>query len=278
MSRPRADRNGLRMRRFLVIAWLLVLPLAACKKPEPAAGSSAAAPQRHDDSRLRGKPGSRERREYTDMPANGAPGGAYTATSNEQAIKAEAMRGGPRGEARIFENAQEQAELARGAAPKYMNGQFRYYLVGVSQTRPGEGGCSQPGLAIRLAVENLHGAATAAIHGTFTFGQTVGVDGAAMADTVAVPYRADIVGPFSDKRGGIVYVTAYAEHTDPSRDPTHWAQVAAVEPARLKVWFRPEVFHDPDGTQYAHRSGAGPATRAAMAGGGSEGASRAVAR
>ena len=266
------------MRRFVVIACLLVVPLAACRKPEPAAKSSAAAPQKPDDSRSRGKPASRERREYTDMPANGAPGGVYTATSNEQAIKAEAMRGGPRGEARIFENAQEQAELARGAASKYMNGQFRYYLVGVSLTRPGEGGCSQPGLAIRLAVENLHGVATAAIHGTFTFGQTIGVDGAAMAETVAVPYRADIVGPFSDKRGGIVYVTAYAEHTDPSRDPTRWSQIAAVDPARLKVWFRPEVFYYPDGTQYAQRSGAGPAAREVMTCGGGEGASRALAR
>ena len=266
------------MRRLLVVACLLALPLAACRKPEPTVAAPAAAPRKPDDSRYRGEPTSRERREYSDMPAGGAAREARTATSNEQAIAAEALRGGPRGEARIFENAQEQAELARGAAPKYMNGQFRYYLVGVSLTRPGEGGCSQPGLAIRLAVENLHGAATAAIQGTFTFGQTVGTGGAPMTDTVAVPYRADIVGPFSDKRGGIVYVTAYAEHTDPSRDSSHWSQIADVAPARLKAWFKPEVFYYPDGTQYAIRSGTGPAAREVMTCGGGEGARRALAR
>ena len=265
------------MRRIFLVACLLALPLAACRKAEPTVAGSTAATQKPDDARPRGKPTARERREYMDMPANGAAAGVYTATSNEQALKAEAMRGGPRGEARIFENAQEQAELARGAAPKYMNGQFRYYLVGVSLSRAGEGGCSEPGLAIRLAVENLHGTATSAIHGTFTFGQTVGIDGAPMADTVAVPYRADIVGPFSDKRGGIVYVTAYAQHTDPSRDPVRWDQIAAISPARLKVWFKPEVFYYPDGTQYEHRAGAGPAARPVMSCGG-EGASRTAAR
>ena len=43
-----------------------------------------------------------------------------------------------------------------------------------------------------------------------------------MTDTVAVPYHADIIGPFSNKRGGIVYVTAYAEQTDAFMDPVRW--------------------------------------------------------
>ena len=267
------------MRAHLLLACLLASPLVACKKAEPAPPKSAAVAAAQADARHRGDAAPRERREYSGPAAGESLArDARTAVSNEQAIEAEALRGGPRGEARIFENAQEQAELARGSGPKYMNGQFRYYLVGVAMTPPGEGGCKGPGLAIRLAVENLHGTPTSSIYGTFTFAQAVGVEGSAMTDTVAVPYHADIIGPFSNKRGGIVYVTARAEQTDAFMDPVRWGQIAAIPPSRLKVFFKPEAFYYPDGNQYALRSGMSPAARQVVTCGGGEGATAALAR
>ena len=58
-------------------------------------------------------------------------------------------------------------------------------------------------------------------------------------------------------------MTAYLEQTDAVCDPERWAQIAAINPQRLKVWFKPEVFYYPDGTQYAPRTrqGAGAARR-----------------
>ncbi len=217
----------------------------------------------------------RERKEYTDMPT-GALGGGATSTTTVHAIEAEVLRGGPRGEARVFENAQEQSELARGAAPKYMNGQFRYYLAGVSFVQQ-DGACRTPQLAVRLAVENLHGNPTAAIRGRITFSGSVGVDGASqMTETVAVPYGVDIVGPFSDKQGGIRYVTAYVDHVDGFLDPKRWAEIAALSPTRLKVWFAPEVLYYADGNQYSPSSGLVPAARDPVTCGGGEGAVRAI--
>ena len=111
----------------LVLVVLLALPLAACKKAEPvvAAKPAASAPARAKKAAPSPK---RERGEYTDMPA---PSTQTYSFSTEKAIAAEAMRGGPRGEPRIFETPEELNELSRGASPKYMNGQFRYYLANV---------------------------------------------------------------------------------------------------------------------------------------------------
>jgi hypothetical protein len=266
----------LRPRRILTLCALALL-LAACKKPEPAVVAKPPARYSGETRKAAQATGPRERSEYSALPGGASPPTQTYATTTEHAIEAEALRGGPRGEARIFENAQEQAELARGASPKYMNGQFRYYLAGVSVVQP-QGECKKPLLAIRLAIENLHGTQTAAIYGRFTFAQSVGIDGSAMSDTVAIPYRADIIGPFSNKQGGIVYVTAYAEQVDAFMDPGRWAQIAAISPSRLKVWFTPEVFYYPDGSQYALRSGNGPAARGVMTCGGSEGSTRALSR
>jgi hypothetical protein len=252
----------------------LALVLTACKKNEPAPPKPAAVVEARKN-KISSVP--RERAEYSAMPDGTAPATQTYSTTTEQAIAGEALRGGPRGEARIFENAQEQAELARGASPKYMNGQFRYYLAGVSVVPP-QGTCKKPLLAIRLAVENLHGTPTAAIYGRFTFSQSVGGDGSSLTETVAVPYRADIIGPFSNKQGGVVYVTAYAEQVDAYMDPKRWDQIAAISPARLKVWFAPEAFYYADGSQYEQRAGNGPAARAPMTCGGTEGASAAIAR
>ncbi len=262
----------IRLRHRLVLVALLALPLAACKKAEPVV---AAKPAPASKTHKANAPGPmRERREYSDMPVTTQ---TYS-TTTDKAIAAEAQRGGPRGEARIFENATEQAELARGSSPKYMNGQFRYYLAGVSLVQQ-DGPCRSPQLAVRLAVENLHGNATAVIRGRMTFARSSGVEGGAqMNDVVAVPYNIDIVGPFSDKRGGIVYVTARAEQTDAFMDPARWAQIAAIAPSRLKVFFKPEAFYYPDGTQYALRSGMSPAQRQVMTCGGGEGATAALAR
>jgi hypothetical protein len=266
-------RRSVRFRPLLFLC-ALALTLAACKKAEPPPAAPPSAEPRKN--RISSVPG--ERREYSSMPEG--TGGAATATYStptEQAIAGEALRGGPHGEARIFENAQEQAELARGASPKYMNGQFRYYLAGVSVAPP-QGECKKPLLAIRLAVENLHGTPTAAIYGRFTFSQAIGAEGSSLSETVAIPYHADIIGPFSNKEGGIVYVTAYAEQVDAYMDPKRWEQIAAVSPARLKVWFAPEAFYYTDGTQYDQRVGNGPAAREARTCGGTEGAVRAIAR
>ncbi|MEO8836759.1 MAG: hypothetical protein ABI364_08470 [Caldimonas sp.] len=256
------------------IACVCALPLAGCDRHEPAAAIKApAATAAH-----RAAPSPpRERGEYSAMPDGASAAPATPSTSTEAAIAGEALRGGPHGEPRIFENAQEQAELARGASPRYMNGQFRYYLAGLSVV-PAQDNCLKPLLAIRLAVENLHGAATSAIYGRFTFAQTVGGEGSALTETVAIPYRADIIGPFSNKQGGVVYVTAYAEQADAYTDPGRWAEITAVSASRLKVWFTPEAFYYPDGTQYEQRSGNGPATRDVMSCGGGEGATRVLAR
>jgi hypothetical protein len=255
----------LRCLRLFVLV-LLALPLAACKKAEPVVAAKATPPAQARTATATPAP-KRERAEYSDMPAAGTQ--TYSMTTDD-AIAAEAMRGGPRGEARVFETPEELNELARGASPKYMNGQFRYYLAGIALVPP-QGDCKQPLLALRLAVENLHGAATAAIRGEFTFTRVVGGDGSSLTETIGVPYGVDIPGPFSNKQGGAVYVIAYLEHRDPF-DAERWAQIAATNPQRMKFWFRPEVFYYPDGTQYSPRTGKVPAQRQPMTCGGTEGA------
>jgi len=255
---------AVRHRRLLTIV-LLALAAAGCKKAEPpkaARQAQAAAPSAHKAAPA----APRERGEYTDMPTS-MPTYSHT---TEQAIAAEALRGGPRGEPRIFESVEEIAELSRGRSPKTMNAQFRYYLASVRMVPP-QGACKTPLLAVNVAVENLHGTPTAAIYGEFTFTQVVGGDGSSMTETVAVPYHADIIGPFSNKQGGFVYATAYLEQIDGIRDAERWAQIAAITPQRLKVWFRPEAFYYPDNTQYGLRTGKMPAQREIMTCGGSEG-------
>jgi hypothetical protein len=272
-QRRTSAETSLRPRPLLALCALALL-LAACKKSEPAKPAPAAAMEARKNTHSTVP---RERGEYSALPEGSGPATATYSTTTEQAIAGEALRGGPHGEARIFENATEQAELARGASPKYMNGQFRYYLAGVSVVPP-QGDCKKPLLAIRLAVENLHGTPTAAIYGRFTFSQVVGGDGSSLSETVAIPYRADIVGPFSNKQGGIVYVTAYAEQVDAYMDPRRWDQIAAISPSRLKVWFAPEAFYYADGSQYSQHTGNGPAAREVMTCGGGEGAARALTR
>jgi hypothetical protein len=263
--------TALRPQLLLVLA--LLLPLAACEKDKPAAVAPvpaskvrAAAPK-HPAAPA-------ESREYSNMPS----GAAVFANDVpvDKAIEAEAMRGGPNGEPRIFENPQEQAELSRGAAPKYMNGQFRYYLVGIAIAEPAQTGCSKPLLAIRLAVENLHRRATNAIYGRFSF-TTGGASTGTPQRRIAPPVQADIVGPFSDQRGGIAYVTAYAEQADRIKDEQHWRQIADASTSKIGVWFTPEVFYYPDGTQYAERAGSALTGRTVMTCGGAEGAAPAFA-
>jgi hypothetical protein len=254
----------LRHRRLLLLVVPALLVAACSKKPEPAPKQTArAVPQAH---KATANAAPRERREYTDMPAGPM---TYSQTT-EQAIAAEALRGGPRGEPRIFESPEEIAELSRGRAPKTMNAQFRYYLASVAMVAPREP-CKKPLLAVNLAIENLHGTPTAAIYGEFTFTQVVGGDGSSLTETVAVPYHADIIGPFSNKQGGFVYATAFLQETDGIRDGERWAQIAAINPKRLKVWFRPEAFYYADNTQYGLRTGKMPAQREVMTCGGSEG-------
>ncbi|HSC62881.1 MAG TPA: hypothetical protein VLD35_04550, partial [Caldimonas sp.] len=160
----------MRPHRLLLPLLLIALPLAACKKAEPVVAAKPTPPVRVQKMTAAPK---RERAEYSDMPSAGAT--QSYAISTEKAIAAEVMRGGPRGEARIFETPEELNELARGASPKYMNGQFRYYLANVVMMQP-QGECKTPLLAVNVAVENLHGMPTVAIYGEFTFTQTVGGD------------------------------------------------------------------------------------------------------
>lgn len=248
---------------------LLALVLAACDKSPPAGVPAADAKPKAAVATK--KAPARERREYSALPEGERAAATVAAAPTDLAriVEAEARRGGPRGEPRVYENAQEQADLMRGAAPKYMNGQFRYYLASVSIAQPQESGCKTPLLAIRLAVENLHGAATSAIHGTFTFARSTG-DDSAKSDPVASPLGADVIGPFSDRRGGTVYVTAYAERTGAAAEQAQWAEVAAINPALVKVWFKPDTFYYPDGTQYEARAGEGRASREALPCGGPE--------
>jgi len=258
----------LRHRRSLTLALpallALALALAGCNKAEPVASMAKPAAVR---AKKAAPAAPRERGEYSDMPTGNQ---AYTTTTSE-AFAAEAQRGGPRGEARIFENPQEQSELARGASPKFMNAQFRYYLVNVTLVPP-TGECKQPLLAVSLAVENLHGTPTTSVYGVFTFAQVVGGDGSSLSEVVAVPYHADILGPFSNKQGGYVYATAYLEQTDARADADRWAQIAAINPQRLKVWFKPEAFYYADGKEFTEIGGKVPARRDVKTCGGSEGA------
>ena len=253
------------MRHRLLLLALLALPLAACKKAEPVVAAKPA-----PAAKARKAAAAADSASAANTPTCRRRTQTYS-TTTDKAIAAEAQRGGPRGEARIFETPEELNELSRGASPKYMNGQFRYYLAGVAMVQP-QGECKTPLLAVNLAVENLHGTPTVAIAGEFTFTQTVGGDGSSLTETVATPFRANIVGPFSNKQGGLIYVTAYLEQTDAARDPERWAQIAAVNPQRLKVWFKPEVFYYADGTQYAQRTGKVPAQRDVLTCGGSDGA------
>jgi hypothetical protein len=245
---------------------LLALPVAGCHKAEPVAvAAKPAAPAKEKKAAPAAK---RERGEYTDMPAAGSQ--TYSMTT-DRAIAAETMRGGPRGEPRIFETPEELNELSRGASPKYMNGQFRYYLASVVMVQP-QGECKTPLLAVNLAVENLHGMPTVAIYGEFMFTQVVGGDGSSLTETVATPFHANIRGPFSNKQGGLVYATAYLEQTDAARDPERLAKIASINPQRLKVWFKPEAFYYADGSEYAQRGGKGPAQRDVLTCGGQDGA------
>lgn len=239
--------------------------LSACGKkataPAPAATVADAASATTKPGPMRPPVDDRYRGEYTDMPAGGSglPAGSVGAVD---AIQMEATRGGPRGEPRVYEDAQEQAHLARGGTPKFMNAQFRYYLADLRLVPAAESGCARPLLALKLAVENLHGTPTNAIHGRFTFAQTSGLegDGHKLTDVVA-SYGADIVGPFSNRQGGITYATAYLDAGSPNVDAIKWDQVAAIPPGRRKVWFSPEAFFYPNGEQYTKQVGQGPASR-----------------
>lgn len=266
--------NTLRLHSLLALA--LILPLTACEKGKPAvtpAMSASKVPAPAQTPKQHSAPV--EEREYTHMPT-GPTAFANSSTPVDKAIEAEALRGGPSGEPRLFENPQEQAELARGASPKYMNGQFRYYLVGAAMAEPAQTGCHKPLLAIRLAVENLHGLPTSAIYGRFSFTGDA-ASGGGLQRRIAPPIQADIIGPFSDQRGGVVYVTAYAEQADRVNDEQRWRHIAEASTSKLGVWFTPEVFYYPDGTQYTPRSGAAPAARTVMTCGGTEGAAPAFA-
>ncbi|MDQ2928360.1 MAG: hypothetical protein ABI330_10120 [Caldimonas sp.] len=252
-------------------ALALALLLVACNKAEPPVADAAQA--RHpEQKRAQKKVPPRERMEYAGA-VDGENLHVDTATTSAaQTVEGEVLRGGPHGELRIFESAQERAALARGASPKYMNGQFRYYLAGISMTPGQDGGCQQPLLTMRLAVENLHGKAAAAIYGTFSFSESRSVDGSSQAmETIGDTYHADIIGPFSDKNGAIVYVNAQLQPTNPSMDAERWSRIVNADQARLRVWFKPEAFYYADGTQYASGSGNGPARREVMTCGGTEG-------
>ncbi len=131
---------------------------------------------------------------------------------------------------------------------------------------PPQGECKKPLLAVRLAVENLHGTPTASIYGRVHLlpgGRRRGL--VADAKTVAIPYHADIIGPFSNKEGGyrLRHRLARAGRCL-ARIPSAGQQIAAVSPQRLKVWFAPEAFYYADGTQYTSASATVPARHASQ--------------
>ena len=254
---------------FLSRLLVLLLCLAGCNAKTPAP-PPAAAPGAKGTAAVTGV--TKGSGEYTNMP--GAVDRAAPLTAEEFA--AEVRRGGPSGEPRIFENAQELADLMRGSPTTFMNAQFRYYLVGVTLQRP-QGECKTPLLAINLVVENLHGTPASAIRGEFRFSHVTTSDATATADASAVAYQADIIGPFSNKHGGFAYATAYVEARDASVDIDRWATIASTQPQRLKVWFKPDTFYYADGRQYARTSGWSPAQREVVTCGGAEGA-RAIIR
>ena len=154
--------------------------------------------------------GPRERGEYSALPDGGGrrrrptrPAPSRRSPPRRCAAARTARRASSRTRA-------ELDELSRGASPKYMNGQFRYYLAGVSVVQP-QGECKRPLLGDqRWRSRTCTAARRSAIYGEFTFSRSVGGDGSSLTETVGVPYHADIIGPFSNKQGGLVYATAYA--------------------------------------------------------------------
>ena len=216
-------------------------------------------------------------REYSGAAEDVQPiiGGDITKASH--AIEDEVARGGPRGEVRIFEDFQEKVTLTKGASPKYLNGQFRYYLASVDLTQPKDSGCKYPLLAIRLAVESLHGTPTSSIYGKFTFTQTLEGTAKPTAEPLGVPYYADLIGPFSEKQGGVTYITAYLSQTNSIIDVQNWGKIAAAHAARRTVWFAPEIIYYPGGDQYSQKTGRAPASRRVLPCGGDGGGEPAVA-
>ena len=263
--------------RFLSLPLALAL-LAGCSKTAPVTPAEPPAAGKEHPSAAAATAAPAERREYSSVPGGERAGTGSHGVNLAQLIEAEVRRGGPHGEQRLFESAEEQDELLRGRSPKYMNAQFRYYLADAHVAQPAESGCQRPLLALKLAVESLNGNPTFAIHGRFTFSQVVGPEGAASAptETLGAPYRADIIGPFSDSRGGIAYVTAYLQTNDAYLDPARWSRIVEMNAARRRVFFAPEVFYYPDGTQYA-QGDRERAQRDVMTCGGTEGAVKAMA-
>lgn len=210
-------------------------------------------------SRNQARPLSTQRSEYSGGGEVGGPALAYIdAATVARLIEAEAKRGGPRDEPRIFESPQEWVSLAGGVRPKFMNAQFRYYLADVSLIQPAESGCTRPLLAVKLAIENQHQQVARSIYGAFTFSEVL-ADGALPGQIISVPYHADILGPF--EVGGTTYVTALMRSSGSGDDETQWQRIASLSAARRRVWFAPEAFYYPDGEQYTQQTGRGPTTR-----------------
>jgi hypothetical protein len=214
-----------------------------------------------------------ERREYSGPPS--AVSGTGSALNTPEAIAADARRDGPNGEPRIFENPQERSELVRGAPPKDLNGRFRYYFDGVSMTRPEDGSCKQPLLALLLVVQNLQAERVTAIRGKFTISKSAAAGDAATAagaDPGGISFRADIIGPFSNKHGGYVYAKAYAVPAEVFGDASGLERFLAGGTTKLKVWFAPEVLYFADDTQYTSTWGKAAAEREIQSCAGTEGA------
>jgi hypothetical protein len=112
-----------------VMGWgLVVLLSAGCGKPAPPPVVAEPVVVARAKSKAPA-----ERKEYSGAPEGVVPSNAtQVATQQSEIIKAEALRGGPHGEPRLFETDEESAALALGKAPRYMNAQFRYYFGGAS--------------------------------------------------------------------------------------------------------------------------------------------------
>ena len=183
------------------------------------------------------------------------------------------MRGGPRGEARIFETPEELNELSRGASPKYMNGQFRYYLAGVAMMQP-QGDCKAPLLAVNVCgrepARHADGRRSTA---SSRSPRSSAATARRLTETVGVAVPRRHPRPVLEQAGRRRSTRSRtSSRPTPSRDPDRWAKIAAINPQRLKVWFKPEAFYYADGTQYAQRTGKVAAQRDVLTCGGLEGA------
>lgn len=257
-STPKARTPGVEMTWALgdkTIGQVLDIAREYYAKKEKIAADQAVAAQ----ARLAAADARRQRAQQMELAQRKADS---MAAEMAQARERQINRPGPKGESRIFASGRERDLLLKGEAPDYMHGQFRFYLVDLALVQPAESGCKRPLVAVKLAVENLHGEQVLGIRGSFSFNRAlkkVKPQDPEMA-RVGIDYFATLVGPFIDVRSGghVSYVTAYLDQSESFVDANYLNQILSVPPLERIIFFKPNKFFYPNGDSYTQEVGRGP--------------------